>query len=252
MSRPTRGSSASAHCPVARYVLMTAPPTRPSPRAVIDVSRRQCDQSYSPPSHSGTCWSCRSRMRCKQTDAKMSPAASVENAGRLARASCKNCSGKWLSALPRYACSHQPTIRPSARNNLVADGSRSRLSRWLTSRWVGSRFQRSLHGHAVQGNIWSMSKVFRLRGRSVQAQCRLPASTTLSATCRARDTSRAGSDQRIAANIFVSARGRFCPLAYSRISLIHSAISVGSIQATFRRIERQRWPGTRIQPKAVK
>ena len=141
MSRPTRGSSASAHCPVAWYVLMTAPPTRPSPRAVIDVSRRQCDQSYSPPSHSGTCWSCRSRMRCKQTDAKMSPAASVENAGRLARASCKNCSGKWLSALPRYACSHQPTIRPSARNNLVADGSRSRLSRWLTSRWVGSRFQ---------------------------------------------------------------------------------------------------------------
>ena len=109
--------------------------------------------------------------------------------------------------LPRYACSHQPTIRPSARNNLVADGSRSRLSRWLTSRWVGSRFQRSLHGHAVQGNIWSMSKVFRLSGRSVQAQCRLPASTTLSATCRARDTSRAGSDQRIAANIFVSARG---------------------------------------------
>ena len=131
-------------------------------------------------------------------------------------------------------------------NNLVADGSRSRLSRWLTARWVGSRFQRSLHGHAVQGNIWSMSKVFRLRGRSVQAQCRLPASTTLSATCRARDTSRAGSDQRIAANIFVSARGRFCPLAYSRISLIHSAISVGSIQAAFRRIERQRWPGTRM------
>jgi hypothetical protein len=45
MSRPTRGSPASAHCPVARYVLMTAPPTRPSPQAVIDVSRRQCDQS---------------------------------------------------------------------------------------------------------------------------------------------------------------------------------------------------------------
>jgi len=31
------GSSASAHCPVARYVLMNAPPTPPSPRAVIDA-----------------------------------------------------------------------------------------------------------------------------------------------------------------------------------------------------------------------
>ncbi len=41
-------------------------------------------------SHSGICWSWRSRMRCKHTDAKMSPPALVENAGRLARASWTN------------------------------------------------------------------------------------------------------------------------------------------------------------------
>jgi len=85
-----------------------------------------------------------------------------------------------------------------------------------------------------------MSKVFRLRGLPVQAQRRLPASAKLSAISRARDTSRTGSDHRIAANILSSASGRFWPSAYSRISLIHSAISVGSIQAAFRRIARQR------------
>jgi hypothetical protein len=101
----------------------------------------------------------------------------------------RDCSGKWLSAVLRYA-SHQLMILPSARNNVVADGSRSRLSRWFTSRWAGSRFQKSLHGHAVQGNIWSISKVFRLRGRSVHVQRRLPASSTLIAISRTRDTRR--------------------------------------------------------------